>query len=335
MRTSVRVGQLGGACLLGLMLLASAPAGAAEDAWAEARKAYREGRHAVALVALERLVAQDPQDREAHYYLALVRWRLGRQRASAAAWQRVLALDPEGPFGRDARHWLASFGGGVLAGAEPPPATSAPAAGSPPGPASPLPLQPSPRATAAPTAPPTAARATTPPWLTAKAPRAGSRPRARNARPGWFKALDGTFEFVPPPGFVLLDEGDAQGERRALFAPRRALAAAGGAEQPPTLLLVWRDVPELLRFRSDQRSARARQLLLAEAVTYGPGVRLEARFGVQAAHVAQRQGSWAADTWLFFQDERLYAVTFGGEARLLSPYQAAVARSLGTLVFNR
>jgi hypothetical protein len=187
--------------------------------------------------------------------------------------------------------------------------------------------------------PPVPRATTTPPprtpWLTAEVPAAGSRPRSRNARPGWFKALDGTFEFVPPPGFVLLDEGDEKGERRALFGPGSTLAASGGAEQPPTLLVVWRDVPELLRFKPDQRTARARQLLLAEAVTYGPGVKLEGRFGVQAAHVAQRQGSWAADTWLFFQDERLYAVTYGGEARLLPPHQPAVARSLGTLVFNR
>jgi hypothetical protein len=198
-----------------------------------------------------------------------------------------------------------------------------PAAARPtPGPALPAPA----RATATP--PPRT------PWLAAEAPGAGPRARSRNARPGWFKALDGTFEFVPPAGFVLLDEGDERGERRALFGPGSALAAPGGTEQPPTLLLVWRDVPDLGRFKPDQRVARARQLLLAEAVTYGPGIKLEGRFGVQAAHVAQRQGSWAADTWLFFQDDRLYAITFGGEAGLLPPHQAAIARSLGTLVFN-
>jgi hypothetical protein len=372
MRTCVRVRRLGGACLVGLLLLVGgAPAGAAEDAWAEARQAYREGRHAAALAALERLVEKNPQDREAHYYLALVRWRLGQHQASAAAWHRVLALDPGGPFGRDAAQWLATFGepasvsavprpsatpalgpGTQLPQASPDSAPSAPALSAAPTAAQPT-STPAVRALAAaqPTPPPavgapevastpSATRATTTPpprtpWLAAEVPAAGSRPRSRNARPGWFKALDGTFEFVPPPGFVLLDEGDEKGERRALFGPGSTLAASGSAEQPPTLLVVWRDVPELLRFKPDQRTARARQFLLAEAVTYGPGVKLEGRFGVQAAHVAQRQGSWAADTWLFFQDERLYAVTYGGEARLLPPHQADVARSLGTLVFNR
>lgn len=327
MRTRTCFGRLAVGLGLSLTLLLGAPARAAEDAaWAQVRKDYREARYEAALEALERMVAQRPEDREAHYYVALVRWRQGRFAEAAVAWHRVQALDPKGPFGRDAELWLSSFGELALPSVAPsldPPA----------------PVVPSPVPTPVPPAPSVPLRATTTPpprtpWLTADVPNAGSRARSRNARPGWFKALDGTFEFIPPARFVLLDEGEKGGERRVLFGPASTLSAPLGTEQPPTLLIVWRDVPALMRFRADQRVARARQLLMAEAVTYGPGIKLEGRFGVQAARVAQREGSWAADTWLFFQGERLYAVTYGGDARSLSTHQAAVGKSLTTFQFN-
>ncbi|MEB3197854.1 MAG: hypothetical protein VKP62_11695 [Candidatus Sericytochromatia bacterium] len=471
-----------------------------DPAWQEIRSDYRSAHYESALQRLRQLVEIRPGDREAHYYIALVTWRLGQYAESAVAWHRVQELDPQGPFGRDAEMWLASFGdvaagrlplpgsndrlspppsppplesdpraglpratpslGVTLASPSPsaqvvpprsgpqapamarsaPPVVASPSLESPRGvarplgkfapllPGSPLPAGssspapslrmsappppsdsspttspgsppasvaasslPSAARVALPSAAPTAAfsrpqpasptptsppvpvsaalppagpagasagglvlppepllsapnprrviRATaTPPprtpWLAAQPASSGTRPRARNARPGYFKGMDGTFEFVPPVGFILLDEGDDHGEFRALFGPPPAAGDRRTSEQPPTLLMVWREVPELERYRADQRAARARQFLMLEAATYGPGARVEARFGVQTVKVAQRQGSWAADTWLFFQASRLYAITYGGEALALPGHVGAVNRSLGTLIFN-
>ncbi len=336
----------------------ASPALAAEDpAWPDIRADYREGDFRAALLRLERLVAAHPQDREAHYYLALIHWRLENYPAAAAAWRRVLELDPQGPFGRDAQMWLATYGDlavvapgratprpvttpVALPTAKPTPFTISLPASPAPLPASPAPLptaSPSPLAVATATPPRPRATATPPPrtpWLTAQPERNGGRLRSRNARPGFFKALDGTFEFVPPAGFVLLDEGVDGSERRALFGPIATLSVqGGGGEQPPTLLIVWRDMAELSRFRADQKAARERQLLTIEAATYGPGARLEARFGVPTMRVTQRQGGWAADTWLFFQFGRLYAVTYGGEAAELPKHAPAVSKSLTTPIF--
>lgn len=409
-----------------------APVRAAEDpAWPDIRTDYREGHFAEALARLERVVAASPQDREAHYYLALIHWRMENFPQAAASWRRVLALDPNGPFGRDAKLWLATYGDQAglatprprgaatpfpLSLGSPTPAprstptpratltpfawpTLAPTpfvwsspvptrqpATPPPIPTplpetsdvpftwarTPIPLtrpsgftwaMPSPAATpevggtaapetptpyatpftlatarppvAATASPPTRTTSTAPPrtpWLTAQPERSGGRLRSRNAKPGYFKGLDGTFEFVPPTGFVLLDEGVDGSERRALFGPAATLAGTTES-QPPTLLVVWRDMAELKRFKPDQKLARERQLLAIEAATYGPGARLEARFGVPTMRVTQRQGSWAADTWLFFQYDRLYAVTYGGEAAELPKFAPAVTKSLGTPIF--
>lgn len=387
--------------VVALAVAGLAPAAhAAEDpAWPDIRTDYREGDFRAALARLERLVAAHPNDREAHYYLALIHWRLENYPAAAASWRRVQELDPQGPFGRDAAMWLATYGDLAVVGrtaprptpaptvaptpapfvvvpspfvATPPPFIATPAPYRPPTPPpyrpTPVPVRPTPtpiavatprpeptpapvRPTATPftitlpaspqpvtsPAPRPRATATPPPrtpWLTAQPERNGARLRSRNAKPGYFKALDGTFEFVPPQGFVLLDEGVDGSERRALFGPVATLSVQGGSgEQPPTLLIVWRDMPELARYRADQKAARERQLLTIEAATYGPGARLEARFGVPTMRVTQRQGGWAADTWLFFQHDRLYAVTYGGEAAELPKHAPAVTRSLGTPIF--
>jgi len=333
----------------------SLPARAAEDpSWTDIRTDYREGDFRAAQTRLERLVVVHPQDREAHYYLALVHWRLENYPAAAASWRRVLELDPNGPFGKDAQNWLMTYADLAVVNPNRPtprpvatpfevfpsvrptarptalptpafPATPAPVVNLPPSPLPLATLTPKPRATTTP--PPRT------PWLTAQAPQGnGGRMRSRNAKPGFFKALDGTFEFVPPVGFVLLDEGVDGSERRALFGPVQTIQP-GGAEQPPTLLIVWRDMAELARLTPGQRAARERQLLTIEAATYGPGARLEARFGVPTMRVTQRQGGWAADTWLFFQHGRLYALTYGGDAAELPRYAPAVSKSLATPIF--
>jgi hypothetical protein len=337
------------ACVLAAALVLAAPAPAAwaaeDPAWPDIRADYREGDFRSALVRLERLAAANPQDREAFYYLALIHWRLENYPAAAAAWRRVQELDPHGPFGKDAQNWLAAYGDLAVAGpgrpSPRPTPTATPMELRLPSSPSPLPeATPTPRPTpvaARPTATPRPRATATPPprtpWLTAQPQRNGGRERSRNARPGYFKALDGTFEFVPPAGFVLLDEGVDGSERRALFGPIATLSLQGENAQPPTLLIVWRDMPELRRFRPDQKAARERQLLTIEAATYGPGARLEARFGVPTMRVTQHQGSWAADTWLFFQFDRLYAVTYGGEASELPKFAPAVTKSLATPVF--
>lgn len=330
------------------LLAAPLPAHAAEDpAWPDIRSDYREGDFRSAQSRLERLTAIHPQDREAFYYLALIHWRLENYPAAAAAWRRVLELDPNGPFGKDAQNWLATYAD--LAVVNPQRATPRPQAtpfevfptvrpsvlsSLPPLPATPLPVgTPSPLALLTPKSRATTTPPPRTPWLTAEAPQGnGGRMRSRNAKPGFFKALDGTFEFVPPGGFVLLDEGVDGSERRALFGPVSTIQP-GGAEQPPTLLIVWRDMPELTKFRADQKAARERQLLTIEAATYGPGARLEARFGVPTMRVTQRQGGWAADTWLFFQHGRLYALTYGGDAAELPRFAPSVTKSLTTPVF--
>lgn len=345
MPTNWRVGasfRFGIACVA-LILTLSAPAIAAEDpAWPEIRADYRAGRYGAALQRLERLVRKTPSQREAYYYMALVYWRLERYDASARAWQRVLDLDPKGPFGKDAVLWLATLED--LTASPAPPASPALALGPARPVASPSTALPSPTASASPVpSPAPAARVTLKaprqashapaPWLQAQPNFRGNRARSRNAKPGYFKALDGTFEFIPPAGFVLLDEGEAGGERRALFGPGREGRNPRHSEQPPTLLMAWREVPALRRYRPDQRVARARQMLMLEASTYGPGAKLESRFGVQTVRIAQRQGNWSADTWLFFQAERLYAFTYGGETARLGAYAGAVNKSLSTLVF--
>jgi hypothetical protein len=342
------IASVGAACVA-LVLIVHAPAVAAEDpAWPDIRADYRSGRYELALQRLEQLLRRVSKQREAYYYQALIYWRLQRYEDSARAWHEVHTLDPQGPFGQDAVLWLATLEElsavaatprplAVPATASPSPSPVIPATASPsPAPALPVatpvpkPLSPAPTPVAqAPTASPGPGT----PWLQAQPNFRGSRARSRNAKPGHFKALDGTFEFVPPMGFALLDEGDDGGERRALFGLKQEARTSRQTEQPPTLLMVWRDVPELRRYRQDQRSARARQLLMLEAASYGPGAKLESRFGVQTVRIAQRQGTWSADTWLFFQAERLYAFTYGGETARLSAHAAVVQKSFSTVVF--
>jgi hypothetical protein len=167
-------------------------------------------------------------------------------------------------------------------------------------------------------------------WLRAQPKGRGSRARSANPRPGYFKACDGTFEFVPPSGFVLLDENFAGNELSTLFgAPKRAGAIAA----PPTLLITWRELDETRALKPDQRAAKERQLLAMEASMYGPGATLEARFGAPCYRVRQSRGTWAADTLLFVQHGRLYALTYGGEASGLAAYRARIEASWRTPIF--
>lgn len=318
-----------------------AGAARADDPWPDIRSDYREGNYASAISRLQKLVVASPKDREAHYYLALIYWRQENYVAAAQAYRRVLELDPGGPFGRDAQLWLTTYGDlAVVTSPRPTPmASPRPSPVTPPPSIIPTPATtPTPR----PTTPvvrvttrpsPRPVPSTRTPWLQAPFQDKGNRPRSANAKPGYFKSADGSFEFVPPTGFVLLDEGVEGSELRALFGPASTLNVTNGTEQPPTLLIVWREVGELKSFRADQRAARERQLLSIEAATYGPGAKLEARFGVPSMVVLQKQGGWAAQTWLFFQHERLYAVTYGGDGQLLPKFQGLVGRSLGTPIF--
>jgi tetratricopeptide (TPR) repeat protein len=316
-----------GAAFLVLCCLVHSPAVQAADAWSDIRTDYREGRFQSALARLERLVASDPNDREAFYYMGLINWRLGNFGAAATAYKRVLELDPAGPFGQDAKLWLANYG--ALASGIPP----SPSAPMPSPTLAPLPT-PGPLTTTRPTTRPSPRPVPSrQPWLQVEPKESTTRPRGMNAKPGYFKAADGTFEFVPPKGFVLLDEGVDGTEWHVLFGPAYTTGMTQAQEQPPTLLVVWRELPELKRFRKDQRAAKERQLLAIEAATYGPGARQEACYGVPCYRVDQRHGEWAANTRLFFKHDRLYAMTYGGDASLLPRFQALVDRSLSTPLF--
>lgn len=334
-----------GAALLVLCfgLLAPLPA-LADDQWPDIRSDYREGRFQSAIARLERLVAANPQDREAYYYLGLINWRIGNLPAAADAYKHVLALDPNGPFGQDARMWLNNYASQNAMGPTPGPtptpgageevfpiATPTPSAAAPsPAPATPMPVAPRPRPRPTAHPHPTAKPA---PWLQAEPKESTNRPRGMNARPGYFKGADGTFEFIPPRGFILLDEGIDGNEWHVLFGPADTMGMANAVEQPPTLLIVWRELAELKHYKPDQRAARERQLLAIEAATYGPGAKSEARYGVPVLRVAQRHGAWAADTLLFFKNDRLYAFTYGGDATLLPRFRAQVDQSWKTPIF--
>jgi hypothetical protein len=175
-----------------------------------------------------------------------------------------------------------------------------------------------------------ALRPTGAPWLQAQPQDKGRRARSANARPGYFKAADGTFEFVPPPGFVLLDEGTQGNEFSTLFGLPKG---ARSGDVPPTLLITWREFGELKKFKPDQRAAKEHQLLTMEASMYGPGAQQEARFGAPCFRVHQAQTGWAADTILFFQHNRLYALTYGGSSEQLERYRPRVEKSWDTPIF--
>lgn len=326
-------GKLVGAlALVGAMGLgwAAGPGPAwAQDAWPAIRSDFREGRFDGALARLEALISANPSDKEAWYYVALIRWRQGRMTEATEAYRRVAALDPGGPFGQDAAAWLRSYVGGMPSTPTPTAmATEAPSLAPSLAPATPPPPRPTPSPSWAPPSPPpprpTPAAVATPGWLAATpAANAGGRPRSRNPRPGFFKALDGTFEFKPPQGFALLDEGETEGERRTLFGPANQMQVGPQGEQPPSLLFAWREVPP---GRPEAASLRA------EASSYGQA--LPAQFmGGEAFRVLQRQGAWQAETWLMLRHHRLYAVTFGGDAKRLAAHRGAVLRALGTATF--
>jgi tetratricopeptide (TPR) repeat protein len=316
-----------GAAFLVLCLAVGAPAVAQqppEDAWTEIRADYRDGRFQSAIARLERLVATNPNDREAFYYLGLINWRQGNMPAAAAAYRRVIELDPAGPFGQDAQLWLNNYAN-LQAKASPTPAPK------PTPTAVPTPFLPTPAPRPSATRP--RAMPSRGPWLQVEPKETTNRPRGMNARKGYFKVADGTFEFIPPKGFVLLDEGIDGTEWHVLFGPPYNATMAKATEQPPTLLIVWRELPELKRFRADQRAARERQLLTIEAATYGPGAKLEALYGGPCYRVDQHHGAWSAVTRLFFKHDRLYAVTYGGDASLLPRFQGAVDAAYKTPIF--
>ncbi|MFN3428714.1 MAG: tetratricopeptide repeat protein [Candidatus Sericytochromatia bacterium] len=342
-------GALGLAVVAGL---GQAPAIAQADPWPGIRADYREGAFDQALAGLARLLEANPDDREALYYTAIIQWRLEHYPEAARAYRRVLALDPHGPFGQDAETWLAAYGHLAPAPPSPIPAPPTPvpvavSARPTPKPTPRATPKPQPRPTAKPqprpTAPPRAkasilpiealrphGAATVAPWLQAQPQGKNKRPRSANARPGYFKGADGSFEFIPPSGFVLLDEGTQGLELSTLFGLPRTAATA---EAPATLLITWREFEELKALNASQRAARERQLLMMEASMYGPGAQLEGRYGGPCYRVRQAQGAWAADTILFFQHRKLYALTFGGAASELEKHRAQVEKSLGTPIF--
>jgi tetratricopeptide (TPR) repeat protein len=341
---------------LGLAVVAGlgqAPAIAQADPWPGIRADYREGAFDQALAGLTRLLEANPDDREALYYTAIIQWRLENYAEAARAYRRVLALDPRGPFGQDAEAWLAANGHLVPAPPSPTPAPPTPSpvpvavtarpTPSPRPQATPKPTpKPVSKPTPRPTSPPRARASILPlealrpggqvvaPWLQAQPQGKNKRPRSANARLGYFKGADGSFEFVPPAGFVLLDEGTQGLELSTLFGLPRTGATS---ETPATLLITWREFDELKSLNSSQRAARERQLLMMEASMYGPGAQLEGRYGGPCYRVRQTQGAWAADTILFFQHRKLYALTFGGAASQLEKHRAQVEKSLGTPIF--
>jgi hypothetical protein len=297
------------------------------DPWPAIRADYLAGNYPEAVTALQALVAKNPSDREGFYYLAMIYWREGDDASAATAFRQVLLLDPEGPLGRDATAWLASYAPRPSASptsqASPTAAPGVEATTTP----SPLPeIAPIPRSAAAPRL--------TRPWLQALPQDKGHRARSANPRPGYFKASDGSFEFKPPRGFVLLDEGTHGNEQRLLFGPPTANADfAAAAPAPPTLLITWHEVPELASLKPDQRIARERQLLALEASGYALGGVSTARYGVPCYRVLQHQPGWAAETLLFFKNERLYAMTYGGAASRLGSFRKQVEASWKTPIF--
>jgi hypothetical protein len=346
-----------GVALAIIAALAPHPALAADDAWPGIRADYREGNFVGALASLNALLAANPGDREALYYAAIIHWRLEDYARAAAAYRRVLALDAQGPFGQDARMWLDTYGrlaAPAKAPVAPPKAAQGRVASAVPSAAAKA-VRPRPPARA----PKPAARVPAPvpsssavrvvprrsvlpfealrptakpksPWLQAQPGGKNRRARSANPRPGYFKVADGSFEFVPPAGFVLLDEGAQGNELSTLFGLPKG---ARTSETSPTLLITWREFDDLKDLKPDQRIAKERQLLTMEASMYGPGAQLEARFGGPCYRVRQSQGAWGADTLLFFQHGKLYALTFGGAADQLAHYQASVLKSWETPIF--
>lgn len=299
-----------------LVLSLVAPAQARPDPWPAIRAAYLAGHDAQALSQLHALLAADPHDLMANYYVGLIAIKEGDRATAARAFAEVVRLDAAGPFGADARSWLAD----LPAPTPPTPAPTLVPVVLP----SPMPSQ------GVRLAPHRAA------WLTALPLDKGhDDPRNANPDPGYFKAADGSFEFKPPAGFVLLDEGDHGNEERLLFGPPNAESAYAAADSPPTLLITWRGFDDLAQLTPAEREKRERQLLFQEAASYGTGGQMLTRFGVPCYRIPQREGTWAADTWLVFKNTRLYAFTYGGDADKLASDRARVEASLLTPVFYR
>ena len=83
--------------LAALVWALAAPASAQDLAFVDtpAGRAFKAQQYDVALVELERMVAQDPRDVLALRYLGITLDRLGRYRDAVDAFQRALALEPE------------------------------------------------------------------------------------------------------------------------------------------------------------------------------------------------------------------------------------------------
>lgn len=297
---------------------------AAEDPWPAIRADFLAGHLASAVTRLERLIADQPNNREAHYYMGMIRWRQGEIALAAASYREVWRLDPEGPFGKDAKLWLdAHASRGAIA---PVPVEATP---------TPAPARPAVIAIKPPPRPKPTPRMTTVvvPFKPRPTPAAQASvvmvPRSRSAKPraGYFKAADGSFEFKPPSGFALLDEGVKAEEGFTLFG------VPGASPAPPTLLVTWRAQPELLPLKPDQRVARERQLLHAEASAYGPDGQPGAYAGGPCMRIKQVQGGWTAETLLFIQHGRLYAMTYGGDKALVAQHRTAVNASWKTPIF--
>ncbi|HEY9723212.1 MAG TPA: hypothetical protein V6D47_14475 [Oscillatoriaceae cyanobacterium] len=301
-----------------LVIMLVTPAQASPDPWPAIRAAYLAGEDAQALAQLHALLAADPRDLMANYYTGLIAIKEGDRATATHAFTVVAKLDPDGPFGADARSWLDDL-----------PAPAAP---------SPTPIAPAPLPIVVPSPLPShevKLAPHRPGWLTALPLDKGHDARNANPDPGYFKASDGSFEFKPPTGFRLLDEGDHGDEERLLFGPPGAETAYAAADSPPTLLITWHAHDELAGLDAATCAQRERQLLFHEAAGYGPGGELVTRFGVTCYRIPQREGTWAAETWLLFKNQRLYAFTYGGDADKLATYRSRVEASLLSPIFYR
>ncbi len=82
----------------------------AETLVAKGMALYDDGAFGQAIQTLDSACKLDPRNARGLYYLANAYWRLDDYGHSTAAFTRLLALDPRGPFADDARDWLAAQG---------------------------------------------------------------------------------------------------------------------------------------------------------------------------------------------------------------------------------
>lgn len=89
--------------LLASINVAYAKVKATSPATAQAIKYYKSGNYTQAYLACENIVAKDPSDALAQYYLAMSYVKLGRKSDAIAAYDRVISLSPNGIVGNYAQ----------------------------------------------------------------------------------------------------------------------------------------------------------------------------------------------------------------------------------------